>query len=144
MDEATRLDVQLYMFENDPRPGEYVVDKVQGAIKGSQLFFVLISKRSQYSAYVHQEIGYAEGQGIPVIPLVEPGVNEKNLGMLGGREYISFDPENPESYLEKVESFIEGVKQGMQAVAEAVIVIVIILFVALIFAILIGMAKGTS
>lgn len=84
-------DVRVYLFERDARPGHYVADKVQHAIAACDIAVVLLTRRSHASAYVQQEIGYAEGRRKLVIPLVEKGVPKRSLAMLDGREYVPFD-----------------------------------------------------
>jgi len=81
---------EMYLFEDDSRPGEYVAAKLQQAIKTSDIVLVLLTHKSKQSQYIHQEIGYAEAQKKPIIPLVERGVSSRVLGMLDGREYLSF------------------------------------------------------
>ena len=135
---AKPWDVDLYLYENDVGPGQYVVDKVQDAIKASDFVFVFISRRNQYSAYVHQEIGYAEGQGVPVVPFVEAGIEPKNLGMLEGREYIPFDPDNPEAYLEKTREFLKK----NEDIIGTVIAVVFIAVIAAIVVILLAASLG--
>jgi TIR domain len=72
------------------QPGEYVSAKLQQAIARSNIVLVLLTHKSKQSPYVHQEIGYASAQKKPILPLVEEGVSKRVLGMLDGREYLSF------------------------------------------------------
>jgi hypothetical protein len=61
---------------------------------------VLLTLHSQYSPYVQQEIGVAEGKGKLVIPMVQPGVDPRALAMLEGRQYIPFDFLKPQAALQ--------------------------------------------
>lgn len=87
----------MYLFEDDQRPGEYVAHKLQEEMRNADAMIVFLTRNSEGSVYVQQEIGYASGVNKPVIPLVELGVPHSALGMLEGREYIRFDrSDNPE------------------------------------------------
>ena len=109
-----RLGFHLYLYEHDLQPGASVADKVKKEISESSLFVVLLTKKSQYSAYVQQEIGFAEGANKPIVPLVENGVKERNLAMLVGREYVEFDSSNPEKGVAKLRNYLtrhEGISK---------------------------------
>jgi hypothetical protein len=77
----------------------YISEKVKAQIGACDALVVLLTVNSQYSAYVQQEIGVAEGIRKLVIPIVQPGVNEKALAMLAGKEYIPFDHLSPQTAL---------------------------------------------
>jgi len=83
--------IHIYLYENDSQPGVLISEKVQKAINRAHVAVVLLTKHSHNAAYVQQEIGYAEGKGKLVVPLVEKGIPKRSLGMLAGREYITFD-----------------------------------------------------
>ncbi len=84
-------EVHVYLYERDSRPGYSVTEKLQHAIEVCDIVVVLLTRRSHSSAYVQQEIGFAEGKKKLVIPLVEKGVPKRSLAMLEGREYVPFD-----------------------------------------------------
>jgi len=92
---ASRVGIEVYLYEHDPRPGQMVAEKVQTAIKDCDALVVLLTANSQFSAYVQQEIGSARALQKPVIPLVEPGFDRRCLAMLEGIEYIRFEFQNP-------------------------------------------------
>jgi TIR domain len=94
---AGSMGIVTYLYENDPQPGLYVSDKVKAQIAECDALVVLLTVSSQYSPYVQQEIGVAEGRGKLVIPMVQPGVDQRALAMLAGREYIPFDLLNPQA-----------------------------------------------
>lgn len=98
--------VEAYAYENDPQPGALVTDKVKEAIRSSDAMLVALTKRGSESAWVQQEIGCAEMAGIPVIPLVESGLDNQKLGMLGGREYVGFDPAAPDEAFPVLKDFV--------------------------------------
>jgi TIR domain len=87
--------IQIYLFEHDRQPGVLISQKIKAAILKSDAITVLLTPNSQSSAYVQQEIGFAEAHGKLVIPLVWPGVPKSALAMLEGREFTEFDPTQP-------------------------------------------------
>jgi len=103
-----QMDSRVYLFEHDQQPGQNVADKLQKNIDASDIVFVLLTKQSQDAPYVHQEIGYAEKARKPVIPLVESGTGPRVLGMLAGREYIPFDPNNPDKSLSQAQTYVHN------------------------------------
>lgn len=92
---ASVPDLQLYHHERDVQPGTPIADKLKAQIRASNLFVVLLTRNAEASPYVQQEIGFAEAQGKPIVPIVERGVEASSLAMLEGREYVSLDPNNP-------------------------------------------------
>lgn len=107
---AQSIGINAYMYENDPEPGTLIAQKVQDAIDQVQALVVFITPNSQYSPYVQQEIGFAEAKGKLIIPIVQPGVAKNCLAMLEGREYISFDPLNPEMALSHLLEYLQQLK----------------------------------
>jgi hypothetical protein len=83
--------IEVYLYEHDSQPGRLVAHKLKTAIQACDAFVVLLTSNSQFSPYVHQEIGAAKALNKPVIPLVQPGGSERGLAMLEGVEYIHFD-----------------------------------------------------
>lgn len=59
---------------------------------------------------MQQEIGYAFSSHKPLIPLVEKGVDSKDLGSLQGREYIEYDSEQPQRALVRRASYVKSLK----------------------------------
>lgn len=94
---AQSIGVAVYLHEYDPQPGRYIAEKVQAAIRASDVLVVLLTHNSQFSPYVQQEIGFAQGISKEVIPLVQPGIGSRSLAMLEGREYIAFDMNTPQA-----------------------------------------------
>jgi hypothetical protein len=96
---AERLGITAYLFEHDPQPGTPVSAKIQAQIRGSDAVVVFLTANSQFSAYVQQEIGFAIASGKLILPIVQPGIDQKCLAMLGGLEHIPFDFGNPQTGL---------------------------------------------
>jgi nucleoside 2-deoxyribosyltransferase len=93
--QAEAIEVEVYLHELHAEPGANLSVKIMEAIKSSDALVVLVTPNTVVSPYVNQEIGYALGQSIPVIPVVSPGVGGERLAMLEGAEYVLFDPERP-------------------------------------------------
>lgn len=92
---AQNAGLEVYLFEHDSQPGRQISDKIKHAILQSDALVVLLTPSGQASAYVQQEIGFAEARSKIVIPLVWPGCQKPKLALLEGREYIEFSPHNP-------------------------------------------------
>ncbi len=105
---AKNSGIVAYLYEHDPQPGKYIAEKVKQAIQNSDALVVLLTYNSQFTPYVQQEIGVAEGKGMRIIPLVQPGIPERSLAMLvEGREYIPFDFYNPQGALLKLHDYLQ-------------------------------------
>lgn len=89
--QADSVGVDVWLFEDDKELGTPIRKKVQDAIEESDAFVVLLTENGSMSAYVHQEIGYAEGTDTPVLPMVHSGVDSDQLAMLRGREQVRFE-----------------------------------------------------
>lgn len=63
---------------------------------------MLITTASLNSAYVQQEIGIAHECGKPIIPVVEKGIDTRQLGILQGVEYLELDLEAPAETMAKM------------------------------------------
>jgi TIR domain-containing protein len=101
-----QMNMHVYLFEQDQQPGHSVSEKVKQEIRRADIFLVLLTRRSQFSPYVQQEIGCAEMAGKPIIPLVEVGTDRRALGMLEGREYLSFDSNDPYKALAETQVYL--------------------------------------
>ncbi len=96
------LGITVYLAEDNPQPGTVLADKVQAAIHRSKAFVVLITTTSINSAYVMQEIGIAKEHGVPIIPIIEKGIDIRQLGVLQGLEYLEYDPTEPAEAMAKI------------------------------------------
>ncbi len=111
---AQSIGVSVYMYEHDSQPGMTIAPKIQAAIENTQALVVLLTTNSQYSAYVQQEIGYAQAKGKLVIPIVQPGVSQKSLAMLDGKEYITFNQSRPEAALSHLLEYLRKLKEARE------------------------------
>jgi len=132
-DAAKKGGIAVYLFEHDARPGVQIAQKIKAAISNSDALVVLLTPRSHSSAYVQQEIGYAEAQTKLIIPLVWTNIQKPTLAMLEGREYVLFDPASPQAALGTLLTYLQQLKakkEATQAVVGfgALIVAAILLF----------------
>ena len=127
----TAVGVEVYTYEEDPRPGAQLAEKVKNEIKRTDAVVVLLSEKGSRSAWVHQEIGCAEMAGKLVVPLVESGTPESRLALLNGREYVPYDPDAPGMALSKLTGFL-GAKAGAKLTGQAIAVLAGVLIALLI------------
>ncbi len=81
------------MAAENIQPGEVLSEKVKLEIEASSCLIAVCSKNGARSAWVNQEIGFAMGQEIPIIPI---STETKYIdGLLQGTEYIGLDIDNP-------------------------------------------------
>lgn len=105
-EELAAVGVESYIFEHDLQPGRSVAEKLQSAIRASDVVVVLLTENSVPSPYVQQEVGYALAQRKLVIPLVEHGTSANALAMLSGIEYIPFDAGSPQDGIQKLTAYL--------------------------------------
>ena len=125
--ELEQMKSEVYLFEHDRQLNQDITNKVQKNIDRADIVTVLLTKQSEHSAYVQQEIGYAEKGGKPILPLVETGTDPNSLAMLTGREYISFDPSDPYRSLSAMQTFIHNHEREALYVGAAATAAIIIL-----------------
>lgn len=118
---AHQIEIEVYLHEFDPQPGQSIAAKLRAAIQSSDALVVLLTGSSESSAYVHQEIGTAKALNKPVIPLVQPGVRKESLAMLDGLEYIPFDFTNPQQALQTLLPHLQKLKQAKENQQQAVL-----------------------
>ena len=78
-----------YLAEKTQRYDLMISDKIRQEIDESDWLVAIITKQSQASASVHEEIGYALGRGVRVALMVEEGVGKSGV-LVYGREYEAF------------------------------------------------------
>ena len=112
---AQNIGVEAYMYEYDSQPGTFISNKIQTAIENSHALIVLLTSNSQFSPYVQQEIGYALSKQKAVIPLVQPGVSQRALAMLQGKEYIEFNTLAPQEALARLLAYLKKLKESHES-----------------------------
>ncbi len=100
----------------EPSSDKSISKKVEGMIKEGDVFIGIITKRKDSewntSAWVLNEAVTAINFGKPIILLVEKGINEKDIGMIGNaREYIYFERNNMFECIPKVIKIIEEINK---------------------------------
>lgn len=111
---ARGIGVDVYLYEHDVQPGMPIAEKIKQAIEDSDALVVLLTDNSQFSAYVQQEIGFAEASAKLIIPLVQPSISNQSLAMLEGREYIPFDFYNPNNALARLLTYLQQLKEAKE------------------------------
>ena len=71
--------IRSFIADRDAPLGNPLPQEIKKAIEDSELFLVFLTKNSKKSIWVNQEIGYALGKGIPVIPLKKGRIRVKGL-----------------------------------------------------------------
>lgn len=105
-----KFGIEVFVAEWYLSVGAPLEQKVFAEIDRAQGVVALLTKNGMRSNWVHQEIGYALSKGKPVIPLVEKGIDTRDLGVLLGREYIEYDPLQPEEALSKASTYVRSLK----------------------------------
>ncbi len=100
--------VKVYMFEHDQQPGTMIADKIEKEIKNSSIVLVLLTTNSKDANFVNQEIGCAKGANIPLIALIQSGIDKNKLGFLSGVEYIPFEPSNLDRSISYAQTYIHN------------------------------------
>lgn len=104
------LGVEVFVAEWYLTPGEPLDRKVFSQIERADCVVVLLTQNGIRSNGVQQEVGYAVKANKLIIPLVEKGVDPKDLGTLQGREYIEYDPSEPQEALLKLSSYVKSLE----------------------------------
>ena len=105
-----KFGVEVFVAEWYLQPGESLETKVLDQIKSSNCIVVLLTHDGIRSNWVHQEIDFSLQSNIPIIPIVERGVDSREIGALQGKEYIEYDPYEPRSTLIKLSTYIKALK----------------------------------
>jgi nucleoside 2-deoxyribosyltransferase len=106
----SKLGIEPSVAEWYLTPGERLDEKVFTEIDQSDCTIVLLTKNGMRSNWVHQEIGYALKSNKPVIPLVEKGISSTDLSPLEGKEYIEYDPSQPEEAMMRLSTYTQLLK----------------------------------
>ena len=108
--------IQSFIADRDAPVGSILPNEVKKAIEKSELFLVFITKQSKSSPWVNQEIGYALGKEVPVIPLKRGRIRIK--GLIESVKYVQMK-DNPLDTASGVFSKLKGIR--LSKVAEAAI-----------------------
>ena len=118
----SQFGVEPYVASWYLTPGERIEDKVKQQITGSDCVVVLLTQDGMRSSWVNQEIGCAITAGKQIIPIVQKGTDPNCLGALQGREYIEYDPREPQSALLTTSSYVGSLKLNKDEREKALLV----------------------
>jgi hypothetical protein len=105
-----KFGVEVFVAEWYLAPGERIDKKVLEQIEISDCVVVLLTQNGIRSNWAQQEIGYSLRCNKLVIPIVEKGIDPKDLAALQGIEYIEYDPYNYQSALLKLSTYVKSLK----------------------------------
>lgn len=106
----SKFEVEVSVAEWYLDPGEHIDKKVFEQIEGSNCVVALLSRNGIRSNWVQQEIGYSLKCKKLIIPLVEKGIDSKDLAVLQGREYIQYDSQEYQQALNKLSTHVKSLK----------------------------------
>ena len=118
----SKLGVEVFVGDWSLTPGERLDKKVFTKIDESDCMVVLLTGKGMRSNWVHQEIGYALKSNKLLIPLVEKGINSRDLASLEGKEYIEYDPLQPEEAMMRLSTYAQSLKLKKQEKEKTMIV----------------------
>lgn len=106
----SKFGVEVSVAEWYLTPGEQLDKKVFDQIEKADCVVALLTRNGIRSNWVQQEIGYALKTKRIVFPLVEKGMDPGDLAALQGREYIEYDPLQPQEALIKLSTYVRSLK----------------------------------
>jgi len=104
-------------------PGEPLDKKVFDRIDKSDCVVALLTRNGIRSNWVQQEIGFSLKQDKPVIPIVEKGIDLKDLAALQGKEYIEYNQYQYQEALIKLSTYVKSLKLKKEDKEKALIVL---------------------
>jgi TIR domain len=118
-----KLEVDVFVADWYLSPGESLEKKIVDEIQRADCVIVLLTKNGIRSNWVHQEIGCSLQYKRPLIPLVERGIDSNQLAALQGREYIEYDPYQPQLALDKLSPYVKSLKLKKEEQEKAMLVV---------------------
>ncbi len=118
----SKYGASVFVAEWSLAPGERFDKKVFEQIQSADCIAVLLTRNGMRSNWVQHEIGYALSSKKPLIPLVEKGVEPKDLGALQGKEYIQYDPARPQEALIRTASYVGSLKLKKEEQEKALLI----------------------
>jgi len=103
-------------------PGQPLDQKVFRQIDDSDCIVVLLTRDGVRSTWVQHEVGYALAKPKLILPLVEKGTEQKDLGALAGKDYIEYDPYRYDAALITASSYVKSLKLKKEEQAKALLV----------------------
>lgn len=122
----SKYGVEVFVAEWYLAPDERLDKKVFGRITNSDCVVVLLTQNGIRSNWVQQEIGYALSAGFgkdkPLIPLVEKGIESKDLGALQDKDYIEYNPYWPQEALIRTSTYVRSLKLRKEEQEKALLI----------------------
>jgi len=107
----SKFGVEVFVAEWYLSPGERLDTKVFGQIEKSDCVVVLLTRNGIRSNWVQQEIGYSlKNPNRPLIPVVEKGIDPRELAALQLRDYVEYDPAQYQQALMKLSTYVGSLK----------------------------------
>ena len=103
-------------------PGQSLPQKIFDQIEKSDCVLVLLTRNGIRSNWVQQEIGYALKAKKLLVPLVEKGIDQKDLGALQSKDRIEYDRRQPQDALIKISTYVKKLKLKKEEQEKALIV----------------------
>ena len=119
----SKFGVEVFVAEWYLSPGERLDTKVFGQIEKSDCVVALLTREGIRSNWVHEEIGCSLQSNRPIIPIVEKGVDPKDLAALQGRDYIEYDPDQYQQALMKLSTYVRSLKLKKEEQEKALLVV---------------------
>jgi len=119
----SKFGIKVFVAEWYLAPGARLEKKVFDRVLEADCVIVLLTNNGIRSTWVQQEIGYALKSQKLIIPLVEKGMDSRELGALQGKEYIEYDPSNPQNALVKASNFVRSLKLKKEEQVKALLVV---------------------
>lgn len=106
----SKFGVEVSVAEWYLAAGEPIDQKIFEQIENSDCVIALLTQNGVRSNWVHQEVGYSLKNKKPLIPIVEKGIDAKDLAALQGKEYIEYDHSHYEQALIKSSGYVRSLK----------------------------------
>ncbi len=119
----SKFGVAVFVAEWYLDPGERLDKKVFTQITNSDCIVALLTRNGIRSNWVQQEVGYSLQQGKLVVPIVEKGIDSKDLAALQGMEYIEYDPYQYHQALIKLSTYVKSLKLKKQEKEKTLLVL---------------------
>lgn len=119
----SKFGVEVFVAEWYLALGEPLDKKVFEQIRKSDCVVALLTRNGVRSNWVQQEVGYSLQCNKSVIPIVEKGIDPKDLAALQGREYIEYDPYQYHQALIELSTYVRSLKVKKEEREKALLVL---------------------
>lgn len=96
------IGISLLIAEHHNELEKSITEKIEGLIRQCDVGLILLTKNGYRSKFVQQEIGYIKSCDKAILQIVQAGLENKITGFLYGRDFILYDPENPQVATQKI------------------------------------------